>query len=373
MHIGIDIKTLKNRTSGIQVYLRNMLDALQALDTVNDYTLYEQTPSDYRITNPRWKKRLLPSRLPGTVWLQLHVAPRLCRDGITLFWGPEQMCPLIKPSSVKYATTIHDFTFRHFPKTVRFTNRLVLGLTSRRICTVSDLLLAVSDRIRQETRDYLEHIRNSETVVETVPNAAPQWRIPEGYRAENRGDALLYIGNIEPRKNLMRLIDALELLRNRGHTPQLVIVGGLSWKSAAFMKKMATTPVKEQIRLCGYLPTDALQHELLTCKALVFPSLYEGFGIPVLEALSLDCMVLTSKGTAMEQIAGTCALYFDPYSPDDIADCIESMYLPSFSRTPYLANRESVLERYTWRASAQRLLAVFGNLFGCENPAATKY
>ena len=103
---------------------------------------------------------------------------------------------------------------------------------------------------------------------------------------------------------------------------------------------------------------EQLRHEYLTCAACIYPSLYEGFGLPVLEALELDCLALTSRDTVMQEVGGECGIYFDPYSPQDIADKIESIYAPGFNRAQQLARRTSVLEKYSWEQTARRILDV---------------
>jgi glycosyltransferase involved in cell wall biosynthesis len=101
--------------------------------------------------------------------------------------------------------------------------------------------------------------------------------------------------------------------------------------------------------------------QYLFCKSYVYPSLYEGFGLPVLEALCCDCLVMTSHGTVMQEIAGECALYFDPYDPKDIARIIECVFSESFDRNIYLKNKKSVLQKYSWEKSAHSLLSAFEN------------
>lgn len=369
MRIGIDIKALKHRPSGIQIYHVKLLDALQTIDTVNDYILYEQRPSTYRLFNPRWSRAVLPTRLSGTLWLQL-LPPRIKKDNLDIFWGPEQVCPLWKMSNVKYITTILDYTFRHFPQTVRFTTRWILRLTWKRVFSVSDALIPISKTMYDETCSLQKEINRTSSRVEVISVGSPGWTPPEEYAAEKRGEHLLYIGNIEPRKNLLQLISALELLHSRTVTPKLKIISASTWLMSDFTRNLEASPIRNSIELCGFLSTDALKNELTTCKALVFPSIYEGFGIPVLEALSLDCLVLTSKGTAMEAVAEECACYFDPNSPESIASCIEKIYRPEFNREHYLQNRQTILARYTWKNSAEKLLSLFNSLCAVNDTAS---
>jgi glycosyltransferase involved in cell wall biosynthesis len=362
MHIGIDIKTFKNGRAGIQSYIRQLLDALQHADTTNEYTLYEPAPSDYVIVNPRWKKKTVASRLPGTLWLQINIPLILRKDRIDIFWGAEMVCPLYRLSPVKYVTSIFDFTFLRFPETMKLSTRIILAFTFRRVVSVSAALLPISDYIHTETVGILEKIPLKKTPeIITIPAGAPCWQLPQQYSSASRKDFLLFIGSIEPRKNLLHLISALEILSDSGKRPVLKIVSSGNWKTNKFNDKLARSPVKNQIELCGYLSTSQLQHQLSTCKALIFPSIYEGFGIPVVEALALDCLVLTSKNTVMAEIAGDAACYFDPLQPEDIAATISMIYEPSFRRETYLKHRNNVLSKFTWNKSALRLSKVFSS------------
>jgi glycosyltransferase involved in cell wall biosynthesis len=363
MRIGVDIKTFKNGRSGIQAYVRQLLDALQRYDTANDYILYEPVPSDYAIVNPRWKKKTVTSRLPGTLWLQI-IIPRIVRkDRIDIFWGAEMVCPLYRLSAVVYVTTIFDYTFLRFPATMKLSTRIIISATFRRVVSLSRALLPISDFINTETTDILKTMRIKDPPeIITIPAGAPPWQLPQNYSPAQREDFLLFIGNIEPRKNLICLITALEIVSAGGIMPVLKIVSSGNWKTKAFNEKMWNSPVKGQIELCGYLSNAELQQQLLTCKALVFPSIYEGFGIPVLEALTLDCLVLTSKNTVMTEVAGNAACYFDPSRPEDIAQTISMIYKPSFNRDRYLRHRDEALSKFTWDKSAQRLSSVFERL-----------
>ncbi|MBN1131034.1 MAG: glycosyltransferase family 4 protein, partial [Chitinispirillaceae bacterium] len=180
------------------------------------------------------------------------------------------------------------------------------------------------------------------------------WQLPESYHEQNRKEFLFFAGNLEPRKNLVCLVRALKELQERdGLTVPLHLAGPAGWKNHTLLSMIANSPIKESIHHLGFISEEELKREYLTCKALVYPSLYEGFGMPVLEALSLDCMVLTSKNTVMQEICGDAALYFDPYDPVDCAGRIQELYRPNFDRTSILCHRKKVLDQFDWKHSAE--------------------
>lgn len=360
MRIGVDIKTLKNANSGIQVFLRNMLDHLQTCSSNHEFFLFEPKPSDYVITNANWKKITSSSKLPGTLWLQLQVPPLLRKHKIDIFWGPEQMCPIFKKPPTKYITTFHDFTFLRFPKTMRLVTRLILGLSFRGVVRASDLVLTDSHFIKNETATIFkqQHLKNPPPV-KAVVLGSPSWKPPQKYRAADRSDFLLFVGSVEPRKNLSRLIDALTILHRQGFPRTLKIVSPAQWHAKEITEKLAASPVRDNIHFCGFVTPEELRRLYLECKALIMPSLYEGFGLPVLEALALDCLVLTSKGTVMEEVAQGAALYFDPNNPEDIAQCISQAFAPDFYRDEILMHRAAVLRRFSWQAAAEKMISLF--------------
>lgn len=359
MKIGIDIKAFKNGTTGIARYLRSMLDELQQLDMENEYALFSCAPSDYRVFNSRWKKHITPWRFPGIIWLLLVLPMLLKKYRIDVLWAPEQICPVFFTGSVRIITTVHDLAFLRFPSSFVWSNRWIQKLFFPLTVSRSWMLIPVSDSIGKEIRQSYPY-RCGSTVITTIHNAGHQWKPPATYAASNRGDFLFFAGNLEPRKNLVRVIRALEQLREKDNlTIPLHLAGPAGWKNQSLHELINRSPLRNDIRHLGYISETELRQQYLTCRALIYPSLYEGFGIPVIEALSLDCLVLTSKGTVMEEIAGDSALYFDPQSVESISETIRQCYDHSFQRSTYLKNRISVVERYSWRKSAQELLSVF--------------
>lgn len=363
MRVGVDIKAFKNGTTGIARYLRSILDELQMLDKKNDYVLFSCADSGYEISNPRWKKITTPWPFPGIFWLQGVLPLLLKKHAIDVLWEPEQVCPLCRTGRTSIVTTVYDLAFLRFPETCQWSNRLIQTLLFPRTVSRSAFLLPISDFIGTEiVRTYPSIVRKD--AITPVYCSGPEWQVPAGYSPEKRGDFLFFPGNLEPRKNLVRCIAALELLKHRyGITIPLHLAGPSGWKNKTLFSTIENSPVKNAVRCLGYISEEELRRQYLSCKALIYPSLYEGFGMPVLEALSLDCLVLTSHGTVMQEIAGDAALYFDPESVESIAARIRQIYDPAFDRTPVLQKSRSVVSKYSWEKSARTMLGLFGNLF----------
>jgi len=363
MNIGVDIKAFKDvstKTSrtGISRYITCILDELQEIDKGNDYYLMECVPSDYTPVNPRWKKISHDGKMLGTLWLQTVVPKLMKKHGIDVFWAPEQIGPVFGvPRGVKVVTTIHDFTFLRYPQTCRTSVLWIQKLLTTPTIKKSAALVPVSDYIKKELLDLYPRINETRKIIRTVGNGVNERnvKIPD----VKRENFLFFPGNMEPRKNLSKLIKALEIVKASGVEIDLQICGPSGWKNTDLRKLLESSPIKHQVKHLGYLSDADLSNRYLTCAAVVFPSVYEGFGLPVLEALNLNTPVLTSKGTVMEEIAGQNALYFDPYDERSIAETI----IDFLKTGGPVINRKS-LDKYTWRRSAEELLDVFREVAG---------
>jgi glycosyltransferase involved in cell wall biosynthesis len=358
MRIGVDIKALENSATGIARYIREILDNFQLIDHDNDYILFECRVSEYALKNPRWKKCSTKWFFPGVLWQQLLLPFLLKKHSIDLLWAPEQICPVFFMNKIKVVTTIHDCVWMHYPQTSQWSVNLIYALLFKRTVKKSQCFIAVSEYIKNDFLRSYEFYESSKKII-AVPNGRPHWQPPASYDAEKRQPYLFFAGNAEPRKNLLNLIKALELLFDRGLYVTLSIAGTTGWKNKTFLNYLSGSRVAKQVHMIGYCSDSDLIRNYLECKALVYPSVYEGFGLPVLEALSLDCLVLTSRGTVMEEIAGPAALYFNPQDPSDIAEKIECIFSENFKREDYLRHKKEILQKYSWEKTAQAILDIF--------------
>jgi glycosyltransferase involved in cell wall biosynthesis len=359
MRIGIDIKALSNNSTGIARYLKEMLDALQVIDNRNEFFLFECRQSGYSLHNQRWKKITTLWFLPGIVWQQFILPFILHRKKISVFWAPEQICPIFFMKKIKIITTVHDCVEMHFPETSQWSVRIIKKLLLRRTYQKSHFIITVSEFIRNDVLTNYNQSVSSKNIV-AIPNGRPHWQQPQCPHI-TRDQFIFFAGNFEPRKNLINLIKAIELLSDKKKTVNLYRAGPAGWKNKNDQRYFRDSRIHEQIHNIGYCDDRELINNYLKCKAFVYPSIYEGFGLPVLEALSLDCLVLTSKGTVMEEIAGPAAIYFNPWDPADIAEKIELIFSDTFDPNVYLQFKDKILQKYSWENSGHNLINVFNS------------
>jgi glycosyltransferase involved in cell wall biosynthesis len=363
MNIGVDIKVLYGGQAGIATYIRNTLDALQDIDCANRYFLFEKQASSYKITNPLFTKILVPSRLPGTLWLMAVLPFQFKKHSIDVFWGPEQVIPCIFPScGTPMVSTILDLTMVRYPETMQTTNFLINKFFLRKSIRRSERILTISKAIKREILASYPGEASADNIVVTYPGK-PRWPMSEAPEG-SRGEHLLFVGSFEPRKNLMNLLKALLIVRKKeNRTVPLRIVGPPGWKNKAIIRFVKNNGLEGQVFFKGYCTEDELRREYAACKAFIYPSLYEGFGLPVLEALVTQTPVLSSQGTSMEEIAFECIILFDPHDPKDMAEKIMRVYRPDFDGPGLLKGREKVLNRYSWEITARKTLEVLTETF----------
>lgn len=337
------------------------MDCLQKNDSVNEYYLFECTRTSYQLFNSKWKIISTSTRLPGIIWQQFTLPRLLKKYQIEVLWAPEQICPVLLFSKIKVITTVHDLVYIRYPQTVHITNLIISRLLFKPTINRSTCLIPVSDFIHREIRTTFPQIADHKPI-ETITNGAPDWNLPSSYKNYDRKNNLFFAGNLEPRKNLESLLEAMALIAHKIPEMTLDIAGPSGWKNADIFKKLQCGNLYERVNILGYLSDEELQYRYANCKALVFPSFYEGFGMPVLEALKTDTLVLTSRGTVMEEILGDSALYFDPFDINDIAAKLEMVYKKDFNRNEYLRNKNAIINQYQWEKSAMKLKSLFESL-----------
>ena len=364
MRIGIDIKCLRYNNSGIGRYLISLLDELQALDHENEYFLFSPHEIRYDISNKNFRlcpyhgKFAVQKKIPGILWQQLTLPKLLQRYKIDVFWGPEQTLPLGK-SCCKKVLTVHDFVYKRYPKTMRKSVRWINKHIGKKSILEADVVAVNSEFTQKELLHFHPNIDKNK--IEVVPCGIKKSDKPCAKSSARNG--LLFVGSLEPRKNFKNLVKALEILDQKGIQIKLTMTGPKGWKNSSENNLLQNSSVAKNIQHLGFVSDQELRDLYANSAAVIFPSMYEGFGLPILEALNYKTPVLTTKGSVMEEIAEDCGIYFDAGSPESIARTIENFLT---QQQDFLKNKEdkrsAILEKYQWKNSARQLLQIFERL-----------
>lgn len=297
------------------------------------------------------------------LWEQLVLPRELQRWRADLVHAPAHVAPLAAPCPS--VVTFHDLSFFVLPGAFNRSNRAYLQLFSRLTARRARRFIAVSESTRQDLIRWLGVSPNSIAVVPNGvdPDFRPepdQRRIAEFRRTHGLPDRfILYLGTLEPRKNLPALLRAYARARLQGLNAPLVLAGGPGWGVETILKEIEDLDLQKHVRLTGYVASDerALWYNAATLFA--YPSLYEGFGLPVLEAMACGTPVVASNRSSLPEVVGDAGILIDPSDTAGLADALLDL-LRDDERRSHLSDRGLVrARRFTWDAAARATRQVY--------------
>jgi glycosyltransferase involved in cell wall biosynthesis len=375
VRIGIDARKLHD--FGIGTYIRNLLRQLARLDHTSEFVLLCRPDDAPALSSlgPNFRA-VLETAGNYSVSEQLRIPIALKREGVTLFHAPHYVLPpLVGCRSV---VTIHDCIHLMFPQYLpnRFALRYArtsMSLAARRatrVLTVSESSKRDIIRFFGTRADKIDVIYNAyDERFGVEPREEDVVRVRERYQLHD--EFVLYAGNVKPHKNLERLIEAFHVVRNRGldHL-KLVMIGDEISKYAALRRAVHRLQLHKYVRFLGYLPEETLAVMYRLAGVFVFPSLYEGFGLPPLEAMASGTPVVTSNVSSLPEVAGDAAVLVDPYNPDAIADGIYSVLTDERLRREMRHKGLARAAQFSWETSARRVREIYQEVSDEALPSA---
>jgi glycosyltransferase involved in cell wall biosynthesis len=362
---GIIAYALDRGGSGISRYTLQLIASLRRIGfplTVFEAGNYFSDPAVVRLPGA--------SRLPLLLTLgQLEIAWAARRQKLDLVHDPTGVCPLFL-TAARRVVTIHDvfpYVSPHTSTTLdRLIYRLWLPLAVRRV----DAVITDSQNSKNDILRFLPVKAGQITVIPVAasPNYRPlaagqvlpvleRHRLPQPY--------ILYVGSIEPRKNLLRLLQAYALLRESLPGWRLVIVGARNvWLSSSLTEEIERLNLKTWIHFTGYVPEEDLPALYNGAGLFVFPSLYEGFGLPVLEAMACGVPVITSQASSLPEVAGDAALLVDPHSVEEIAAAMLRVLSDPGLRQDLKFRGLERSAGFSWERTARQTIDVYQKVLG---------
>ena len=367
MRIGIDARKLYD--FGIGTYIRNLLRQLARLDRDTEFVVLAR-PADCNAVGSLGENfRAVPESAANySVAEQIGIPLALWREGVTLFHAPHYVLPpLVRCRSV---VTIHDCIHLMFPGYLP--NRLALTYARTSIALASRRATRVLTVSESSKRDILRFVDVPAEKIDVIYNAYDERfglepleqdviRVRERYQLHD--EFVLYAGNVKPHKNLERLIEAFDLVRQRGFDHlKLVLIGDEISKYAALRRAVHSHQLHQYVRFLGYLPEETLAIMYRLAGVFVFPSLHEGFGLPPLEAMASGTPVVTSNVSSLPEVAGDAAVLVDPYRPEAIADGIARVLGDEALRRDLRAKGLARARQFSWEASVRRVREIYGEV-----------
>jgi glycosyltransferase involved in cell wall biosynthesis len=366
LHIAIDAHSVGTRLGGNETYATNLIEALAEIDTANHYTLFVTKREAYERFANRWTNFDLRMTLPHAplVRIPLTLTVELRRRPVDIL-HVQYTAPPFAPCSV--VNTIHDLSFEHLPETFKRRSWRQMRLTVRRSVRAAAHVITDCNYSREDIlRTYgLSPERVTATPLaassrfKPVEDAAEISRVREKYGIV--GDYILTVGSIQPRKNIPRLISAYAALcRERIESvPKLVIVGKRAWLYEETLNAAESSAVRNQIVFTGYVPEEDLPSLYTDARCFIYPSYFEGFGIPPLEAMSCGTPTITANRTCFPEVIGDGGLMVDPFDIEAISAAMVRVLSDKQFREELRVKGLKRASSYNWRETARLTLAVY--------------
>jgi glycosyltransferase involved in cell wall biosynthesis len=375
MRIAINTLAMKSKLHGVGNYIKNLVWSLSSRDSKNEYLLFvskenighvQGLPANFEIVlapgNP--SKKIL--------WEQFILPGKLKKYSVDLYHGPSFSMPFVK--TCLQVVTIHDASFNLTPEHHPMYRRHYYRATVPGVMRNVDAVISVSQRAKS---DLLKLVSVTPQKISVVPLGVD----PRFHSVKNENKLLslrnkydlprpfiLFVGMIEPRKNIELLVDAY-LSGNCSDRFDLVLAGSLGWDHSQLLQKITASAKKHCIRLPGYIEDADLPALYSAAEVFVYPSIYEGFGLPILESMACGTPVITSSVSSLPEVAGNAALLVDPRNLADLAWALQKVLAEKSLRDELTARGLQRAAIFTWDLTAQKTLSVYQHLvFGHPHP-----
>ncbi len=361
MIIGIDAsRANREQKTGIEWYSYYLIQELKKIPLAPGDKFILYTP--FKLQGPlaempiNWEERVLKWP-PKYLWTQVRLAWEMLFHPPGLLFVPAHCLPLF--SSVKKVVTVHDLGFKHFAKTYSLFQRIYYFFSHYWSLKMAQRIIVPSEFTKNDILKNFCSPRGKITV------------IPLGYTSKKNLSSsqfvsdlvlgkykikkpfFLYVGRLEKKKNILGLIKAYQELKKSKkeiEVPDLVLGGKSGYGYAEIKKEISNS---ENIKEIGYIDSEDLSALYSSALALVFPSFYEGFGLPLLEAMANNCPVLASKAGSLPEVGGMAALYFDPSDPEDIKNVMLKIIKDKELRQNLIKKGNQRIQLFSWKKCAQ--------------------
>lgn len=372
MKIGIDARCLTDKKTGIGYYVNDLLKTILKHDSKNEYYLISckeicfKDIDEYSNLNVIEDKNFKGKQ---TVWYYFYSHKLVNKLNLDIYWATSHTFPLFLSKNIKKILTIHDMVSYEFPETMQTSNRWISDLFIPNSIKKANKIIAVSESTRNGIYKHFNRIDKNKVIVSleafsnfsNLDSENQISNVSDKMKSLDNEVFILYVGTIEPRKNLEVLINAHAKLYNKFNM-KLVICGKLGWKSDKIKRIINDVSNKDKIYYFDYVKDEEKFYLMKKCFAFIFPSLYEGFGLPIVEAMNFGTLTLAANNSSLIEVVGNDELLFDTYNSDDLADKLIDFYQNNkkYNRLKeYCSNRA---KDFSWDKSARDYIDIFNNL-----------
>lgn len=368
MKIAIDCADLDSeRIDGTRVYIKNVLDLLGGMVPQNDFLLFhrqEFNPALKPKNFPNYQDRKIPYSF---AWTQTRLAFELLKEKPAVCWMPIQQIPMLVSGKVKTVFTAHDLAFKFFPQCFAKKDLWKLNFFTDSAVRRADGIIAVSQSTRNDllkVYPFLDEkkikviyhgFNEQEFLTAITPEKIDQVLQKFGLKkAEKMAPFLLYVGAIQPRKNLITLVEAFEKIKTKNKNDlKLVLAGAPAWLAEETLDKARQSVFAQDIILTGGVSFEEIRVFYKKAEMLVYPSLYEGFGLTILEAWASETPVIVGDNSSLREVGREAVEKFSPFSIDQLTAKIELLLKDGQRRKDLVKKGKKELEKFSWEKCAK--------------------
>lgn len=374
MKIGIDARKLSSNKSGIGYYAYNLIRSALEQDCNNEYILYSDKTIGVSFNNSNCKIKILPMRMQSAkydklmspYWQNFILTREMKKDGVDLFFSPNFFKPLLfrKPSIV----TVHDLTFFTVPEAFSGLQRLYNKIFLRMSLSKRVKVLTVSECSKKDIQHYY-HVKEQNIFITYCAvddkrfkpiselDSDKNMEVKQKYCLPER--FILFVGTIEPRKNVSAILESLKKIKdNKNLAYKFVICGSRGMDFEKVKHTVKDLGLDNDVHFSGYVEDEDLPYIYANAELFVYPSIYEGFGIPPLEAMASEVPTITSDLSSLPEVVGEAACLVDPRNVQQLADSIEQMMNNYEVRESFIHAGKIRVKRFSWDESAATFLKV---------------
>lgn len=368
MIIGVDARPLSRQLAGIGRYTLEMCRALENIPGVS-LKLYSPSPipkatleglEQASVKSMSWNSGLLRQ-----LWSETYLPLWARADKVDVLWGPAHRLPRLLPRSIARVVTIHDLVWKHAGGTMRPLSRRLEAVQMPHAARSADMIAVDSMATGDDVVSAFGTDRKKLKVIYPATHFSGMMRNPTDVTQKFASSGIdkpyfLFVGTLEPRKNLSRLLEAFASLDKtmRARCP-LVIVGGKGWGGVDLAQKVAALELTQWVQILGFVDDEILAALYANARFLAMPSLYEGFGLPLIEAMAHGVPVVTADNSSMPEIAGAAGLLVDAESVTSISDGLGRMIADKQLHKDLAAQAQDNAARFDWERSAFQLVELF--------------
>jgi len=349
------------RGAGINQYIYNLLRHLPRVDAESRYVVFlSERKAELQGLDVRLSR--LPTVRPTVriLWEQFIQPLVLLKEGIDLLHCMAFVAPLLVPCP--FVVTVYDLSFLLFPQSFETLKRIYLSLFTRLSVRRAARVIAIS---HSTARDVQRLLGVPEAKVEVVycgrdesTRPLPSEEVAEfRHRKGLPSRFILFLGTLEPRKNLVHLVEAFSRLRS--HDVKLVIAGGKGWGYRELFARIERLGLEDRVLLPGFVPAEEKVYWYNAAELFVYPSLYEGFGLPPLEAMACGTPVIASRAASLPEVVGEGGLLVDPYDVNALAEAMEALLVDRALRSALMEKGLRRSERFSWDRAARETASLY--------------